>query len=106
MLTLISAELSEPPSRTTCFRDITLYSVSFLDSEVLLECAAEDKDIYWRWLKRHGAWDFISDIIEPEQEVGVSIRLPQEGSISVPRIGYYNLNTILGRLREQHGTRP
>jgi len=104
MLTLISSDLCEPPSSTACFRDITLYSSCFLDAEVLLECEKENADLYWKWLREKGAWDFVEDIVEAGQEYGVSIR-PQKGNISVPRIYYDNLNFIVGSLKGYHSLR-
>jgi hypothetical protein len=95
----ISASLTEPPSSVSCFRDVTLYSHCFLNNENLLECRPELKDIYWRWLKKHGAWDFVDDIVERNQEYSISIRR-KKGSISIPVIEAYNLNFILATLRQ------
>lgn len=98
MVIAISARLTEPPSYVTCFRDVTLYSKCFLDSEILLECSPEKQDIYWRWLKKHGAWDFVDDIVERKSEPAFSIRR-KGGSLSVDYISYSNLNSILGALQ-------
>jgi hypothetical protein len=95
----ISASLTEPPSSVTCFRDVTLYSHCFLGNENLLECSPDLKDIYWRWLKRHGAWDFVDDIIERNQEHSISIRR-KKGSISIPAIEAHTLNFILTTLKQ------
>ena len=77
---IIEAALSEPPSCVTCFRDVTLYASCLINRNVLLECSPDSQDIYWRWLKRHGAFDFIEDIIPPFSERDFSIRtdLPQK----------------------------
>lgn len=98
MLTLIDCSLTEPPSSTTCFRDITLYTSFFLGSEVLLECQKDYQDIYYNWLKEKYAWDYVSDIVSPGREVGVTIR-PRKGNITVQKIYYDNLNDILGKLK-------
>jgi hypothetical protein len=101
MLTLIDCTLTEPPSNTTCFRDVTVYAAFFLDSEILLECEKESQDLYYKWLKRNYSWDYVSDIIQPGDEIGVSIRV-RRGSISVDRISYDNLNDVLSRLKTYH----
>lgn len=101
MLTLIDCLLTEPPSHTTCFRDVTVYTSFFLESEILLECEKESQDIYYNWLKENYSWDYVSDIIEPGNEAGVSIRT-NGGSISVDRISYDNLNDVLSRLKTYH----
>jgi len=97
MLVSISAHLTEPPSRVTCFRDVTLYSSCFLDNENLLECDPSCQDLYWRWLKRYGAWDFVKDIVPPNYPVNISIR-ERGGSISIPRLGCRNLNSVIAKL--------
>lgn len=103
MLTLISCDFCEPPSSTSCFRDVTLYSKIFLKSEVLLECDKEYVDLYWKWLKKRGAWDFITDIIDEGSERGISIRT-SGGAINVDRIYYDNLNLVLSRLKQFHSS--
>ena len=64
MLIIIDAELSDPPSSRTCFRDTTLYASIFVDADVLVECSPHTIDFYWKWLKRGGAMDFVSQIIK------------------------------------------
>lgn len=98
MLVSISAKFCEPPSETLCFRDVTLYSSCILGNTNLLECPLEYKDIYWRWLKQKGAWDYIEDIIERNQEMTISIRR-KKGSITTPSIRCENLHSILAALK-------
>ena len=97
MLVSISAHLTEPPSRVTCFRDVTLYSTCFLGNENLLECEPSCQDLYWKWLKQYGAWDFITDIVAPNYPVDISIR-EEGGSITVPRLGCRNLSFVISKL--------
>jgi len=104
MPVIIDANLTEPPSSVTCFRDVTLYVDCFVKKNVVIECEPYMKDLYWRWLKRAGAFDFVADIVEPFEEKDFSIRR-RRGSISVDLINEYNLNFILsslGCLRRQH----
>jgi len=98
MLVIIDAELSVPPSSVSCFRDVTLYSNCFLKADVLMECPQDDKDLYWKWLKRKGAFDFIKDIVRPHEEHGFLIK-EKRGNLSIDRIIESNLNFILDRLR-------
>ena len=98
MLLIIDAELSAPPSSVSCFRDVTLYGNCFLKSDVLMECRQSEKDIYWKWLKSRGAFDFIEDIVRPNEEKGFLIK-EKGGNLQVDRINESNLNFILSRLR-------
>lgn len=102
MLVIIDADLSAPPSKISCFRDVTLFSTVFLDSEVLLECLEEFKDTYWKWLKTNYAFDFVVDIVPPFSEHGVAIR-PHNGNITVKRIDYNTLLYVLGNLQRYLG---
>jgi hypothetical protein len=99
MIVSISAIFCEPPSSTSCFRDVTLFSSCFLDNENLLECPEDLKDIYWKWLKKYGAWDYIEDIVEPNYQSQISIR-NTKGSITTDKINAHNLNDILCKLRK------
>jgi len=102
MPVLISCTLTEPPSSTTCFRDITLFTSCFLKQNVLLECEKELQDTYWKWLKRKHSWDFVKDIVPIGSEHGISIR-ESIGTITVPRIDYDNLSFIISRLQNIAG---
>lgn len=96
---IIDATLTEPPSEVSCFRDVTLYASCFIKKRIVLECEDTMKDIYWKWLKRYGAFDYVDDIIEPFSESDISIR-PMRGNITVPSIDSANLRFILQRLEE------
>ncbi len=97
MLIIIDANLSAPPSKVTCFRDITLYSSVFLDSEIVIECEDEWKDTYWYWLKRNFAFDYVEDIVRPFTEHGITIRV-KKGNITIERIDYNTLDYVIGQL--------
>jgi hypothetical protein len=66
---LINAELSNPPSTVGSFRDITLYSSAILKVEVVIECPNDSKDMYWHWLRNHGAMDYIKEIVVEDDEL-------------------------------------
>ena len=95
---IIDAGLTEPPSEVTVFRDVTLYSSVFLEYDILLECVNDMKDMYWYWLKRKGAFDYVEDFIEHGVEHGVTIR-PRKGTISVKYLRSETLNDVITRLR-------
>lgn len=95
---IIDADLTNPPSEVAVFRDVTLYSKVFLKCDVLLECEHEDRDIYYYWLKRHGAFDFVDDFINFGEEYGVTIRAAR-GTISTQRLDAFELNRIISLLK-------
>tara|TARA_B100000579_G_C22286615_1_gene600725 strand:+ start:186 stop:506 length:321 start_codon:yes stop_codon:yes gene_type:complete len=92
---IIDSSLSEPPSEVSCFRDVTLYSKIFIFDDVLLQCPTGTRSLYWKWLKKHGAHDFISDLISiNDMEAGVKIS-PFKGNIIVSEINYNTLSHII-----------
>ncbi len=98
MILIIESCLSEPPSEISCFRDVTLYAKTFLFEDVLLECKEGTRSIYWEWLKRHGAHDYISQLVkEEEREMGFTIKT-QQANLVTDRINCNNLNEIVYRL--------
>ena len=97
MPVVIDASLSEPPSCVTSFRDLTLYTNCFIKKNVVIECSHDMRDLYWRWLKKYGAFDFVADIVDPFTEKDVSIR-PQRASITTDRLDAFTLGPIQGRL--------
>ena len=97
----ISAKLTDPPGSVSCFRDVTLYSKCFLNAEILLECPDSLKDLYWNFLKKRGAWDFVDDIIERKSENAFSIRR-KDANLVVPYINHHNLNFILVNLKQYY----
>lgn len=97
-MVIIDSKLTAPPSEVCLFRDITLFTQSFLQEKVVLECRREERDFYYNWLKNKAAWDYVEDFIQPESENGrISIRT-KGGNITIDRINYQNINFILQRL--------
>lgn len=98
MILRIKAELSEPPSSTSCFRDVTLYAHIFCDLDVLVECLRGTRSIYWKWLKSLGAHDFIEQLVIPgEVREGILIG-PARSTISVSRLDSATLPRVVERL--------
>ena len=63
-----------------------------------MECRPSEKDLYWKWLKRRGAFDFIEDIVRPNEEKGFLIK-EKGGNLQVDRINESNLGFVVNRLR-------
>lgn len=97
MNVIIEAYLSEPPSSIHCFRDITLYTSCFIKADVLVECEKDMKDVYYKWLKSYGAYDFIDEIIEQGEELGYRIG-SEKASLVVDKITADNINILTSRL--------
>ena len=95
---LISGRLSQPPSSVECFRDVTLYANIFAHLDVLLACRRENRDKHWRFLKSHGAFDFIEDIIDHEEEPGIIISPEAPCSLRVGQLLETDLIRIIGYL--------
>lgn len=94
MKLIIDADLTNPPSEISVFRDITLYSKVYLNFDVLLECESQYTDIYYYWLKNRGAFDYVDDFVELEQEQGITIR-STNGTITLNYIRAEELNNII-----------
>ena len=97
MRLIIDAELTEPPSETSVFRDITLYSSIFLNYEVLIQCERDVKDLYWYWLKNRGAFDFVDDFVEKNQETGITMA-SKNANIIVKFLRNEELNRVTKQL--------
>lgn len=94
----MEASLSGPPSEISCFRDVTLYGKTFIFEDILVQCEMGSRSYYWKWLKRHGAHDFISQLLrEDEKEHGFVIAL-KNGNLSVDRINAFNLGFIISSI--------
>ncbi len=96
---IIDADLTNPPSEISVFRDITLYSKVYLDLDVLLECESSDKDIYYYWLKNRGAFDYVDDFVGAEQEKGLTIR-SSNATITIKYLRVEELNKVIYLLKK------
>lgn len=96
---IIESCLTEPPSELACFRDVTLFAKTYLFEDILVECKEGTRSIYWKWLKSHGAHDYVSELIrDTEEEDGFSIKA-KRGNLTTDRIVCENLNEIISRLK-------
>lgn len=97
---IIEASLSEPPSEVHCFRDITLYGKTFIFEDILVLCPVGTRTIYRDWLRNRGAFDFVSDLILPQDKESGYLIHPNHGNLVVDRITADNLNTIISKINE------
>ena len=82
---------------------IFLYVSTFVrkDAEFLLETHKHNKDIYYKWIKELHLTDFISEVVEVEEEVyGLRIgdQTKKRPYLSFDRVSYDNLQQIIGIL--------
>ena len=71
---IIVAGLTEPPTETLPFRDVTGTSWRDYRLDVLIESQQNMKDLYWYFMRRMGMFDYIEDIVTPrEREEGIRL---------------------------------
>tara|TARA_B000000557_G_scaffold258680_1_gene253469 strand:- start:736 stop:1053 length:318 start_codon:yes stop_codon:yes gene_type:complete len=97
---IIEAYLSEPPSEISCFRDVTLYGKTFIFEDVLVQCQNGTRSIYWDWLKKHGAHDFVSQLIREDERVNGFKIATMKGNYIIDRICCENLPKIITTLNK------
>jgi hypothetical protein len=71
---------------------------------VLLECEVEERDLYWRFLKEQGMFDFVDDIISPFEEKGLRLDVERrnlEISVIVNYIRLENQVNIIEDIRSK-----
>ena len=71
---------------------------------VLLECEVEERDLYWRFLKEQGMFDFVDDIISPFEEKGLRLDVERrnlEISVIVNCIRLENQVNIIEDIRSK-----
>ena len=100
---IITAELSsDPPSEGLYFRFLTMMAQKELGYDVVLESEKEMVDIYWKFLKRKGWFDFVDDFVEPKHRLE-GVRIDTEWNyprtIKANRSGYENALSLLGQLK-------
>ena len=74
MTLIVVADIVNPPTEALPFRDVTgMAKFDFL-MDVLLESEQDLKDIYWKFMRPRGMFDYIDDIVTPrEKEKGLRI---------------------------------
>ena len=73
-----------------------------LDYEVLVETEKENTDYYYKKLKKHGWYDFVSEFVEPNWNIdGVRIdtKLSYPKTILAKTICCQNVTNLLGQVK-------
>jgi hypothetical protein len=92
-----------PPSESLALRSVWLHLTVLLkkDIDFLLETEKQNKDIYYKWIKRTYLTDFISELVEVEEEVR-GLRIGEQAKkrpcLSFDRVSYDNLQQIISIL--------
>ena len=98
MVIIYDSVLTEPPSSIYCFRDVTLYTSIFLKSENLLQCPKGKRSMYWKWIKKYGAHDFIKEIIlDTEEQDGIFVGRNKNVNFSV--LNEYNMAEVINAIK-------
>ncbi len=92
-LLAIAAELSEPPSSPTCWREVTLTAAQ-RDYETVAVCPEGTIDLYYRWLRRYGLMDYVEDILTPDELEHTPVTVEIEGGPG-RRLTTFNLWDVL-----------
>jgi len=103
MTLIIRDQLVLPPTWFSSFRDLTLFSETFLKIEVIVE--TEDRDIYWRWLRPRGGMDFVRDFVPTGRENGIRLDVKHNYPLTVvtDRIAPENIHDLLRKIRYMRG---
>jgi hypothetical protein len=96
---IIDSNLCEPPSEIYPFRDVTLYAKTYIFDDVLLKCKKGTRTMYWNWLKKYGAHDFISYIIRDIEEEEGFLIAEKKANLNIQKISYDNLYYIISVLK-------
>lgn len=91
---IISGELVIPPSEVAAFRTLTLYATTFKHLDCLVECRAEEIDLYYSWLKRKWSYDFVRGMVKIDEVRGIKIR----HSKYIDRLTFNNLDQFVKSL--------
>lgn len=99
MVVIYDSMLTEPPSSIHCFRDVTLYSSVFLEANNLIKCPKGTKSMYWKWIKRYGAHDFIDELLIDEEEQS-GILVGERKNIHCEILNEYNYSEVINKLKK------
>jgi hypothetical protein len=100
MVIMYDSVLTEPPSSVHCFRDVTLYVQVFLEKDNILLCPKGTRTMYWNWIKRYGAHDFIKELLtfEEDQE---GILVSRSGDIMVDVLNEFNYGDVINKIKSR-----
>jgi len=97
---IVIESLSLPPSEHFCLRTISMFA-KYNNYDVLIESRPYIKDTIYKHLKSKGCFDYISDIISHNQELGIRIdnELNYPLTILVDKICLENQDNIIKQIK-------
>ena len=101
---LVHAPLCEPPTESLPFRYVLSCAKIDCEASVLLECAHGTEDMYWQFMRSRGMFDFISDIVWPLQEKGISLDIKirrQRATILTKYVRFENQVQIVKQMKDR-----
>jgi hypothetical protein len=100
MVIIYDCQLTEPPSSIYCFRDITLFSKVFLNADNLIKCPTGTRSMYWKWIKRYGAHDFVEELLKYEEKQSGIVVAQENANIKISSIDEFNYGNIISTLQK------
>lgn len=101
---LVHAPLCEPPTESMPFRYVLSCAKIDCGANVLLECEQGTEDMYWQFMRSRGMFDFISDIVWPLQEKGISLDIKirrQRATILTKYVRFENQVEIVKQMKDR-----
>ena len=99
---IIEADLSNPPTELLQFRYLTLVAHENLNLDCLIEVEQDMKDIYYKYLRKHGSMDYIDQLVTPKERI-YGLRLAHKAvlppTIEAHVIRIENLLSLLGMIK-------
>lgn len=95
----INGDLVFPPSEVMVFRDVTLFTSVFIQTDLIIEINEQYKDTCYHYLKSVGAFDYVEDIVTPGESHGVLISDMHPCNIKIRKFHAGNLNRIITALK-------
>lgn len=99
---IVAAQLCEPPSDFLMFRFLTQTAKVNFSSNVLVESPKEMIDIYFKYLRSKGLYDYIDEIL-PAFTKESGIRIDTEPNfpktVVVKAVRFENIHNILGQIK-------
>ncbi|MEK6880949.1 MAG: hypothetical protein AABY22_15120 [Nanoarchaeota archaeon] len=89
---IVAAGITEPPTESLPFRELTCKSKYDLSLDILVETHKFDKDNYFHYLRDRGLLDYVEELVtEEEKEDGIRIDAKlKPKTIITNYINFYN----------------
>lgn len=98
MVVIYDSVLTEPPSSVYCFRDVTLYVKVFCEKDNIIKCPKGTRSMYWKWIKKYGAHDFIDQLIT-DYESQEGLYVGSGGQVKCNILNEYNYGEIINIIK-------